>query len=379
VPFLRRRAIDLTVLGLAATVFLYFWYTHEGRAGLLGLPFGWFHGVDQGNYLREAEYLARGRIPNAANYAYGLGYPVLAAPFDKLGLKGDPFVPVDLFSYCFIVYGTYRLGARLFTRNVGLVACGLAGVVSPLLNTVIIPWNTTVTTVAVIAIALVVTSSQRGVLGGLVLGVALGFTFAARFLDAAFLAVLAVPLLFDLRKNLVMLISAVASSAFIVGLVLWTQDVAFGSPFTTPYSFHTRPGGVSDQSFSSFSPGRIVTDFVGDFITGRYHGARQMGDPYLRVAPWLVLVPVGMFFVVRRGNPHRAFLICAIVASVVSSCAYLSFRAGTVLDLAFQNVRYFVAWMPMWALFACYGASVLWSYLPRAPSETTPTERAAVP
>jgi hypothetical protein len=212
-----------------------------------------------------------------------------------------------------------------------------------------------------------------------VIVVELGFTFAARFLDAAFLAVLAVPLLFDLRKNLMMLIAAVSSSAVIVGLVLWTQDVAFGSPFKTPYSFHTRPGAASDQSFSSFSPGRIVTDFIGDFVTGRYHGARLGGDPYLRVAPWLVIAPVGMYFAIRRRSPHRPFLICAIAASVISSCAYLSFRAGTVVDLAFQNARYFVAWMPIWALFACYGASVLWSYLPREPTETAPAQQAAVP
>jgi hypothetical protein len=181
--------------------------------------------------------------------------------------------------------------------------------------------------------------------------------FAARYVDAVFPAAIGtVGLLLRRPRAVRPLLGAAALTLVVATPVLWSQAVVFGNPLTTPYQHHVRAGtNASDQSLGAFDPGRAPRSFVEDFVTGEYNGVRTQGDPMLAKFSWAVFAPLGLFALVRERRPGRRLYAIAAAVSVVGSAFYLSFWAGTGRDLVFYNLRYFVMWVPLWALLSAYG------------------------
>ena len=146
----------------------------------------------------------------------------------------------------------------------------------------------------------------------------------------------------------------------IVALVLASQQYTFGNALRTPYHYHVRDGGeTDDQSLDEYKLTDVPRHFAGAFVTGENdHGRREPNtSPILRDFPLLVLMPVGAWVLARRRSRTRAVWMTALAASVVSSVLYLSFVAGGGGDLKFGNARYWSMWFPLWAVLAMVGVA----------------------
>ena len=347
-------------------------YVHPGRPGVTS-PAGWFGGYDQSRYLRITERLADWRLPTTG-YLYGIGYPLVGVPLTWLGV-GDPFTPMNALLFGLILLLTTLLGERLRGLGFGVIAGLAVALATPLLDILVIPWNAMVVVPAILGALLLGTAARPLTWrGGAVLGLLVGLAFAARYVDAVFVAgIAAVALLRPGRRSTGAILAAGAAAAVVVGFVLYTHDHAFGSPWTTPYSLHRR-GEVTDQDLAQYQLERVPRHFVEVFVTGESDGVRQGGEPLLPAAPWLVLAPVGLLAVFRWSHPARLVLGVATVLSVLASAVYLSFAAGGGADLPVGGLRYFAPWFPLWGILAALGLASL-VFGPRSRRSTSKDER----
>ncbi len=370
-------------VGLAAVAaFAVAFYTSVDRPGRTTKQ-GYYGWSDQYNYRREAQALRSGILPGSEydyakmqpkpsynpkkdgplyDYAYGLGYPTLAAPMVLLGLHTDPFAIPDALIFAADIVIVVILGTRLRSLRFGVLTAAALMFATPFLKFTVVPWSTSITALAVLAAMLVVTDpKERPVAHALTLGLAVGVCFAARYADALFPAAIGgIGLLLRApgRASLWRTVGGAAGIAIVLALpILWTQQVVFGNPFTTPYQHHTVAGSTaSDQSLGAFDARRAPRSFWEVFISGEYNGQRTQGDPMIEDFPWMVLAPVGLYaiFRTRKRDTQIAYSVASVV-SIVGCAFYLSFRAGTGRDLVLHNLRYYVVWVPLWALLAAYG------------------------
>lgn len=374
---MRDRRILLVVGCAALFVFGASYYTSTSRPGSTSID-GYYGWADQLNYRLEARALSDGVLPGIDydydtrrprpsydaherplyDYSYGLGYPLLAVPTTFLGMDTDPFALPDAMIFAAEMVIVVVLGSRLRSLSFGLGAAAALAFATPLLAFTVVPWNTTVTTLAILVALLVATDPDDHPVGhAVVLGIAVGMCFAARYVDALFPAAIGGIGLLTRRPRAVRpLLGAAALALTIAAPVLWSQEVVFGNPLTTPYGHHSRADtNATDQSLGAFDPGRAPRSFLEDFVTGEYDGVRTQGAPMLATFPWAVFAPVGLFALVRERRPGRRLYAIAAGSSVVGSTFYLSFWAGTGRDLVFYNLRYFVMWVPLWTLLSVYG------------------------
>jgi hypothetical protein len=365
----RRHAL---VVGVAVCVGLfgmllaaYARYLEPARPGVLSAK-GFFGFFDQGQYLNIARLLAGGHIPSRSQYTYGLGYPILAAPFIRLGFHGDPFAPVDVLAFGTTLALTFLLGFRAAAKRtlraalfIGLGAALIVACASPALGLNSQPWNSNVVTPLGLLVLVIATSEREITVGrSITLGIAVGWIFATRYLDAVFLG-LPVLALFVVRstkeRKRIALFGGLALAAVMLP-VLASQQYALGSWLNTPYQFHARKvTGGSDQSVNQYRLQWIPTHFRGVFITGLLNGRRIPRDPLLRQFPLLVFAPVGAAFIVAERTRARLVWIATVAGSIIGSLFYLSFIAGGAGDLPFGNARYWAPWYPLWAVLAVLG------------------------
>ena len=382
----RARTVLLVVFALASALHLYSWYVHPNRPSLRnGATMGWYGAwADQLNYAREARALADGLLPGTywdydrgapkrdrppdvevSDYAYGLGYPVLGVPFMNLGLRRDPFVIPDMVAFGLIICLALQLARRFMSGVAALVFAGVLAVASPVLAFTVIPWNTTITAVAVLAALVVATSERRDWKIGALVGLALSLCYAARFSDVLWpMLIVAVGIAATWRRNVKGCVAVVAVAAGMLAatylVVGWTQHVVFGHFFTNPYHYHFHEGNRGD-SFAEFRLGQVPRAFTEVFITAK-PGGRRVPEPHtsvLRVFPWVVAAPFGLAMLIRRRHRHLGPLVVASAASLVASALYLSYWSGTGADLVHNNLRFFVPWFPLWGLLAAVALTSL--------------------
>jgi len=336
---------------------------------------GGFYGVgphgqpDQYYYLRTAQVFSHWKFPfGSAEYRYGLGYPILAVPFIWLGAHGDPFAPVDALAFGLTLALTFVLATHLspFPARRATIAFGMAGTVvvalaSPALSIASTPFNTNVVVPLGLLVLVIATSKHEVTVGRAVaMGVAVGWILATRYLDAIFLGlpVLALIVASPPAQRRRVVLGSGAALAVMVALVLGSQQYAFGDFMTTPYHFHDRgSGATNDQSIHEYKPGNIPRHFVTEFVTAEDdNGVRQPRNPILYDFPLLALMPVGAYALWRRRMRARGVWMTAVAGSVIGAAFYLSFVAGGGGDLKFNNARYWAPWYPLWAILGVLGA-----------------------
>lgn len=383
-----RRVLLALAIGLAAaTLAAYARYISLARPEVT-TPLGFYRGFDQGSYLRTARLLARWRFPTRHyDYEYGLGYPVLGIPFIWLGLRGDPFAVVDALAFGTTLSLTFILGLRVAGSQCRVrpevIAVGSALVLAtstPLLNLASMPWNSNIVVpLGMLVLVLATSTHDLSPVRCAVIGLAIGWIFATRYLDAFFLGVpvLAAFLLATPAQRRRLLLYGGSALVVVVTLVLLSQQYTFGNPLTTPYHFHHRTSGAAvrnDQSLGEYRISSIPTHFVGTFITGKQNGVREPGDPLLRQFPLLLLAPIGAWRLLRTRSSQRRVWVAAFGGSIVGTLFYLSFVAGGAGDLVFGNARYWAPWYPLWALCSVLGlvASLSWLSKIAAPRRSRP-------
>jgi hypothetical protein len=96
---------------LSLVWFLYVWWLYPVRPW--GAYKGYFGFYDQSQYLAIARDLASGHLPSREGYVYGLAYPLLGAPFLKLGMTVEPFLVPNALAFAGTMTMVAAIGARL--------------------------------------------------------------------------------------------------------------------------------------------------------------------------------------------------------------------------------------------------------------------------
>jgi hypothetical protein len=340
--------------------FLYAWWLSPARPGRVST--GWSGYYDQSQYLAIARDLAAGHLPSRQGYVYGLAYPLVAAPFLKLGLTTEPFVIPNAVAFAATITMVAVVGARLRSLSFGLLCAAAVTLATPLLDLTIIPWSSTLTLVTVTAVLVVVTAPRLAWPGAVVVGLAVGTCFAARYVDAAFPAMIGgAGILMSAGRRFRLLAIAALTAVAIIAPVLLTHWLVLGHPWTTPYASHLAPGNVgpSDQDVSSFDLTKVIERTIGGFLTARVNGQRVPGQPLVVLFPWAIIAPVGLWILLTERHSLRRVLAAAFATSVVGTVFYMSFRASGAGNLQFGFLHYFKVWFVVWGILAAYGVARL--------------------
>lgn len=350
-------AIALASMGYGA----FAWWIYPWRPGVYQAA-GYVSWFDQSSYIAQTALLAKFSLPDPLSYQYGLGYPIIGVPFYWLGLTADPLLIPDLILLATAMVLSFRLALRLTgSRAIAYVLVLVLLCGSPLIVLSIVPWSTSVTLVCLTG-ALLVAARPFTLTGALWMGFFAGWSFSARYVDV--LVILFMAFFYVGRQRGGVLVKAIGSFTATAGpqvlLVAISQAIVFGSPLITPYTSHVdKVTGSSDQSLAHYRWQSIPRHFWETFVSGwdSLESTRSDHDPLLFITPLLVLMPVGVWLVLRKANSIRGLHVAAISGTLVQGAIYLSFRAGGGGNLHFNNARYWIASYPYWLILSLIGVA----------------------
>jgi hypothetical protein len=353
----------------AAAYFLVYYLSDPALPGGAGDPLsgwfspikssaaGWFGFYDQGQYLNIAHTIAGLHFSQLATpgvYTYGIGYPLTGVIGEWLGFTKDPFVFFDLFAFLFATYAIYRVGTKRLSPAAGVFAAFGLVFATPLIGYVDQPWNSTVCLTVMSFLLLTFACDEVTRSRAFTVGLMLGWSFAARFVDIVWLSVIAVGCTYrgswrDLGRRL--LPPAAIGVLLFVLPVLYLNYKAFGSPFKTPYVTHLRTNAGSDQGLAAYNLRQVPNSALGIFVSPFWAGSNVTDRGFLINDFWALWAVPGFVLLWRR-RWHRVFLVAAAVMLCVDWIFYLSFRASGNYSLEYGELHYFKDFWPVIALIA---------------------------
>lgn len=334
--WLERRAVRWALLAAVAVGYIAAYVGDELNPGWTppSARQGWWSWSDQWRYAESAAGLAGGRI-DATSYFYPLGYAALGAPFVRL-MPAHPFFWASLGLVLLTAALWWRL-ARRWMRPSAALALGVVFVATHaalLRLTMVIPWNTLPSQVALLAgMVLVLTRRDGAVVGWLALLAAL--TYWVRPGDAACMApmlVWATVRLPTWRARLgwgaVGVVLIAASAAAMAGLNWRT----FGH-WRTPYE----QGTFAHIGFFSYPMLHkaywLLVD--GEVFFGEY------GSALLWRYPWLFLAIPGVVCWVRRDGWAGAACVGTIALNWMLYLNYNDFLPSAVFRF---SLIHYLSW-----------------------------------
>jgi len=338
------------VLGLAAWAYAAAYSRHPLRPTVDPAVerTGWWTWHDQYTYWKSANELAAGAVTRE-NYVYPLGYAALGAPWRRL-LPKDPFVLANLALVLLTVGLAWQLAGRWLGRLPALVALGWFGwsQAELLALTQVIPWNTIATQAALwTGIWLLLTRPGPRVTWGL--GVLAALAYLVRPVDAACLGPLLVWSVLRLASWRERILAAAGGAAAlavaVVGVGLLNRAV-FGS-WGTPYEY-TSWNAVGFLSYP------VAHKLFWIFVDGRpFFGEEGVG--LIGRMPWLLLVPAGLVYWVRREGGAAVAAAAAVGLNWAFYVAYNDFVPSGVFRF---SLIHYVSWsLPLLFLLA---AAAVW-------------------
>ena len=255
-------------------------------------------------------------------FFYGPGYPALAVPFAGIGLYGwpfeDPFLPANFAIFLLTVSATYLVGRRLLGEWAGVAAALALVFATPLVRFVTLPWNTTVCLGAVAVTLLVALRPVVGPLEAAFLGLAVGFAYSARYVDALWIAIIALAILVarvpSERESWRVLAGLVGGAAIPLLPTFYLHWRVFGNPFTQTYTFHHNVGRA--QFDVSDIPSHGLQAFVSPYF---FADEPTKTSPLLSIMFLVLLAPLGAWFLLRA--PRGPRLIIAAGYALASAAA----------------------------------------------------------
>jgi hypothetical protein len=350
-----REPVLLGLLALAAVFFVFRWMVDPSRPGA-AYVYGWYGWFDQSSYLREAQFLARGKAIPADQFIYGPGYPLLAAPFARAQDIGwpfhDPFFIPNLAAWLLTIATTFLIGRRLYGQLVAVASVLTLIVGTRLVNFVVVPWNTTAVLAALMMTLLVALARNLRWWHAAILGIAVALAYSARYVDALWIGGIAVTILIARRapRNPARVAAGLLAGGLLIALpTLYLQWKAFGSPFETTYTYHRLVGR------SVFRLGDVWPNAVRLFVNGR--AGANWGGPLLSSMFLLVFAPIGLVQTIRASSGARRLLIAGTVAcSAAAVVFYLSY--DYTAGVQFGSAHFLKMWFPLWNLCGVWGALV---------------------
>ncbi|RAI42530.1 hypothetical protein CH341_19075 [Rhodoplanes roseus] len=241
------RGREAAVFAAAAAVILLVRFASR-MIGWQGVPdwHGWF---DQGRYLAAARAFATLDLSSAQHH-YPPLYALLAAPFVWLS-PNDPFIAVNLICVAVAVYALVTLfGPLIGPLGAGVFAVGFLLLPRMLIETVVVPWNSTLATaLLLVALGTLMRIERDGrvrLADAAVFGTALGLLVPTRPMDAMVACLLlpfwtalvwrAVPGTAAVRLRRWVGINLVAGSAVLLGpLLLVGSNLLIHGSIGSPY------------------------------------------------------------------------------------------------------------------------------------------------
>ena len=309
---------------------------------------GWWTWSDQQRYLLQAEAIANGQI-NAQTYFYPLGYSVLAVPFVTWAKAHAFFLPnVLLVSAAAMVW--WRLARRWF-GGVASVGIGVVFVSTHrwvVAETMIVPWNTLPTQLALLAgVWVVLTWTGSRALWALATLAAL--TYFVRPMDAMAFA----PMLVWATLRLPSWKARLAHGAGGVLLVL-SAWAAVGALNTSVFGAWRTPYETASMQHLGFFGYPLSYKLYWIFVEGLPLFG-EVEPALLWRYPWMFLLAAAAFWWVRRDGMNA---LAALGTVGLSAGAYLNYNDFTPSGIyRFTLIHYLTWWFPLMFLVA---AAAVW-------------------
>jgi hypothetical protein len=349
-------ALDLVVVGAAATGFLWIYWRYPYHPTLPNN--GWWNFFDQSQYLRSARALARGDW-SPAEHVYPIGYAGLAVPFVNLSAR-DPFLPVNLALFICFAWCCYRLfrpalgGLVAAVVFFGALALPTEIVTPqhigyPIWSQFAVPWTTSgVAPLYVGALLAMRFNWDRNRAGiDLLIGAIVGAVVCMRPADAVPLAAIvgaySVHVMLATRRLQPLLLMAAGAVAGAAPFLLFMSHVYSGG--VSPYMRNWRTVGFT---FSNLNERAYQMLLRSEDTYGELHSA------LFQLQPWLFFaVPLAIVWACAE-PVVGAF---AVVLALSSWALYLGYNDFSPFNiLRFFLVHYFVWALPVFAAGGLAGA-----------------------
>jgi hypothetical protein len=191
------------------------------------------------------------------NFYYGLGYPLLAVFAAEIS-PANPLQFVNMLCLGASVFFLGKLLEKFCSSFMAAFFLIIALVLNPFfIQETIRPWSTTPVLALYAASLYASISFEKMGSRFLLLGFAIGWIFATRYLDVLLLAPLWVFYLLKIcrqkvKSEVVYFVVGSSIGFIITAGVLYSHYHYFGSIFTTPYSHHHQLDGTTDESLVSY-------------------------------------------------------------------------------------------------------------------------------
>lgn len=333
----------------------------------------WMGPYDQSYYLRMAREMALGTF-DKTDFEFGLGYPLLGVPFAFFQIE-NPFAVVNILMFFGIIFFSYLGLIALFP--VGITIGGLVCVLMylPFHEFIIgVPWNNSVTILS-FTILFYINFSYKvlDVYKSFVIGFIIGWVFASRYLDAIFLMIVVLPIIFRTcrtyftnKKRLLM----ISSSGIIIGFamisaVLYSHNYYLGGYFCSPYKKHVLHRGhqvLFDQDLKTHEFSKSLPHIYGVFINsdGCYQtpsGTKSLFEKF----PLLYFCSIGFVLLYYQQTQKRIDLLCLLVGLFLTTYFYAAYYLQPG-NLRFNAFRYIAFYYPLLTTLSIYGVMAIFRY-----------------
>jgi len=338
--------------GVVAT-YLWAYQIHPVRPGADPIyPLGWWGWWDQGQYLKCTVSLARGSL-TPDTYWYPLGYPAIGALFYRFMPPLHAFLLPDLILVVAIALLFYRIARKLISPVEALLLLVVFALCyrGTLSISLVEPWNTIPTHFLAYAIILLVGLREPIRRNILLATLCVGCAYLCRPPDALCVGLVVAVAILRLpgwgQKIRTGLVSFFILLVFVAAVLLINRSV-FGS-WRTPYE-----NVSANIGFGSYPWGQKMFSLAVD------------GEPVFRTNdsalllhfPWLMLLPPGLVYFIRRYKGRAVAVLASVVATCVIYFAYNDFWPGNVF--LYHLIHYLLWTLPVLALITYVGLKEAW-------------------
>lgn len=329
------------VVGLLTISFIYGWYfdASKPRSGL-----GW---ADQGLYAQTADRMASGHLPKPAQLHYAIGYPILGAIGHFIS-PGDPFM---LVTYSLLIASAvlcYKAAESILGTRWALVFTGLlflwdarARSFQYSSDLFAVPWNNQIVffTFAYFFWLLTTKVKEKPPTKFLVAsGLVAGLSFLSREEAVIFALPLLASWLYISKAHWRQWIIALSIMflCFLPQLVIKKQVLGSFTKSGRKYSYSQLHGQY-------LQPKLFYRNVWETIIDSRHFNGPDPGRPaLLQAAPWLVVAPVGFWFIFYDKKYPRGLKIWLLI-SVSYMVFYLAGSNMSAHKLKYHCLRYISA------------------------------------
>ena len=340
-----------SLLGVTAVWYTLAYLGHPVLPGNSIYPEGWWGWWDQSQYLKCTAGLAKG-VLNKDTYLYPLGYSLVAAPFYFSAPKHAYFLPNLVFvtGSAWMFYGIARRLIRP-TEAFILILGFLVFYRGMLHNSLVVPWNTIPTHFLAYVILYLTAFRQPSLRDVYVASICLALIYPFKvpeFICMLPCALLAVASLRDKKRILRAAIFLVGVVGLVVAIMLAVNFSVFGR-FRTPYELHHQ--GIGVLGYPILWKVYLLLISGGPIF-------REIDQMLFSHAPWLLLVPPGIIYLLQRYGVKAWGILLGIGLCFGLYLNYNDLGPGNLYR--YFLIHYFVWTLPLLALITYVGLREAW-------------------